>query len=178
MIKSTCTLRCASAILDRVTDDPVVERTLEHLSQRRDQLKASIAEHRKSADAKAKELAKIEQALAGLRPLGHQNLLEKAGPVLLTTGLIAMAALGAVQAGVTDSLPPTTELLTGVLYEGGRMKDDEMLDRMKALGWQSESQDELALIRSYLSRLVQRGTIIRVEPSTYELALSDAQANK
>src|ERR1039458_2005715 len=157
--------------------DEVVEKTLRHLSQRREELKASIAAHQKARDTEAKELAKVEQALAGLRPLGHQSFLEKAGPAILTASLMGIAGLAAVQAGLTDTLPPTTDLISGVLHEGGRMKDDEMLDRMRALGWQSESRDELALIRSYLSRMVQRGTIVRVEPSTYELALPDAQAS-
>jgi hypothetical protein len=162
-----------------VPEDPVVEKALEHLRLRRDGLKTSIADHRAKAEAESKELAKVEQALAGLRPLSHQTFLEKAGPVIMTAGLIAIAALGAAQAAsMTSATPSTTELIAGVLYEGGRLRDDEMLDRMKALGWQSESRDELALIRSYLSRMVQRGTIMRVQPSTYELNVSTSQGEE
>jgi hypothetical protein len=92
---------------------------------------------------------------------------------------MAIAALGAAQAASTlNATPSTTELIAGVLYEGGRLRDDEMLERMRALGWQSESRDELALIRSYLSRMVQRGTIVRVEPSTYELNVSNVQSGE
>lgn len=162
-----------------MAEDELVQKTLEHLRQRRETLKSSIATHRASAEAESKELAKVEQALAGLRPLGHQTLLEKAGPVIMTAGLIAIAALGAAQAANTsNSTPSTSDLIAGVLYEGGQLKDDEMLERMKALGWHSESRDELALIRSYLSRMVQRGTIVRVQPSTYQLNVSNSQGDE
>jgi hypothetical protein len=163
----------------RVPEDPIIEKTLEHLHQRRDLLKSSIADHRSKAEAESKELAKVEQALAGLRPLGQQTFLEKAGPVILTAGLMAIAALGATQAAsLPNTTPSTSELIAGVLCEGGRLRDDEMLERMRALGWHSESRDELALIRSYLSRMVQRGTIKRVEPSTYELNVSNSHVDK
>lgn len=161
-----------------VPEDALVEKTLEHLRQRREALRSSISDHRAKTEAESKELAKVEQALAGLRPLAHQTFLEKAGPVIMTAGLIAIAALGAAQAASTsNSTPSTSELIAGVLYEGGRLRDDEMLARMKALGWQSESRDQLALIRSYLSRMVQRGTLVRVQPSTYELNVSASQGD-
>lgn len=66
--------------------DPVVEKTLEHLTKRRDELRKQIAEHQEALKLANKELAKVDQAIVGLTALGRQTLLEKAGLALAFAG--------------------------------------------------------------------------------------------
>ena len=151
----------------------VIEEALAHLTERREELKRSIAGHQEGLKVDSKELAKVEQALVGLKPLGHQTFLEKAGPKLLTAGAVTLAlvtALSGGQSGTSTSIP-VADLVVAVLHEGGQMTDAEIVARMEELGWTSNSENRLGLIRSYLSRLVQQGVVVRVGTSTYERAL-------
>ena len=76
--------------------DPVVEKTLEHLTKRRDELRKQIAEHQEALKLANKELAKVDQAIVGLTALGRQTLLEKAGLALAFAGAGALAQLAPV----------------------------------------------------------------------------------
>ena len=156
-----------------MTKDDAIEQALVHLTQRREELKRSIAGHQEALKVDSKELAKVEQALVGLKPLGHQTFLEKAGSELLTAGAVTLALVTALSGGPsgTSTSIPVADLVLAVLHEGGQMTDAEIVARMEELGWTSNSENRLGLIRSYLSRLVQQGVVVRVGTSTYERAL-------
>ena len=159
-----------------MTKDDVIEQAVGHLTQRREELKRSIAGHQEALKVDSKELAKVEQALVGLKPLGHQTFLEKAGPKLLTAGAVTLglfAAWSGGQSGTSTSIP-VADLVLAVLHEGGQMTDAEIIERMEELGWTSNSENRLGLIRSYLSRLVQQGVVVRVGTSTYERAVDSS----
>lgn len=154
----------------------MIEQAVGHLTQRREELKRSIAGHQEALKVDSKELAKVEQALVGLKPLGHQTFLEKAGPKLLTAGAVTLglfAAWSGGQSGTSTSIP-VADLVLAVLHEGGQMTDAEIIERMEELGWTSNSENRLGLIRSYLSRLVQQGVVVRVGTSTYERAVDSS----
>jgi hypothetical protein len=154
--------------------DPVVERTLAHLSARREELKREITQHEAAIRHASQELAKVEQAIVGLKPLGRQSLFEKAGPAMAAVGVGALALLAVIASAQQDQqshLPAAPDLIIAVLHEGGQMTDAEILERMSAVGWTSAAQDRLGLIRSYLSRLVQAQRVSRVGQSTYRLAI-------
>jgi hypothetical protein len=164
-----------------VEPDRIVEGALNHLLVRRDALRTEIENHQSGLKAASKELAKVEQAIAGLRPLGHQSLLTKVAPVLAVAGgisLVLLAAMSASQNGLGEALPPASDLIVLILHEGGEMTDEEILVRMEELGWTSIAIDRLGLLRSYLSRLVQQQRIVRVHQSTYQLAVSDDSLNE
>lgn len=156
--------------------DRIVENALNHLDVRRDALCAEIENHKAGLKEASKELAKVEQAIVGLRPLGHQSLLSKVAPVLAVAGGLSLALLAAMstsQGGFGEALPPASNLIVLILHEGGEMTDEEILVRMEELGWTSIAIDRLGLLRSYLSRLVQQQRIVRVHQSTYQLTMSN-----
>lgn len=154
-----------------MAQDQIVEKTLLHLEQRRVTLHREIEKYQSELKATSKELAKVEQAIAGLRPLGHQSLLDKYAPALVVAGAFSLALLGALSSSQSEpkGLPPASDLILLTLHEGGEMTDEEILRRMDDLGWTSAAADRLGLIRSYLSRLVQQQQIVRVHQSTYQL---------
>jgi hypothetical protein len=144
---------------------------------RREELRSQIQKGREEIKRNSSELAKVEQAIAGLRPLGSQSLREKAAPFLAAAGTASLALLvgmATAQSSGVFQLPPNPELIISVLREGGELTDSEILERLNELGWESTSKDPLALIRSYLSRLVSRGDVCRVGLSTYGLPIQQA----
>jgi hypothetical protein len=155
--------------------DQIVNDALKHLLACRDELQKEIAANREQIKNDTRDLAKVEQAFAGLRPLGSKSLLEKAGPILAVAGTVSLALLlgmASTQGRGTLQFPSTSDLIVGVLREGGQSKDSEILARLTDLGWESTSKEPLGLIRSYLSRLIKQGEVLRVGQSTYGLPIA------
>lgn len=145
--------------------DAPIEAALKHLLHRRDELQRRIAEAQRQLKADSQDLAKVDQAIVGLRPLVPPSLLEKLGPALAAIVTLA-ASLAAT--GNQDQSPSASALIVQIVGERGQMTDAEIVDAMVASGWKSTSDNPLGLIRSYLSRLVHANHLVRVGPSTYQ----------
>lgn len=80
--------------------------------------------------------------------------------------------IGVKKAPEGQTEPETTPefVVAAIQKSGGAMKDAQIVEVMQRdLGWATKSKDPLATLRTVLSRMIDRGDVVRVAPATYDL---------
>ena len=134
-----------------MTVGPAVDEALRELSEEDRTLVASIRRHQIEMQRDETRRNQVRAAMEALRPLSASNM--------------NRAIAEAEEATATDA--STEDRVLALVRRAGRIADVEILLELQREGWTTTSQEPLAMIRSYLTRLVQAGQLNRVARSTY-----------
>lgn len=122
-------------------------------------------------EAEAKRLRIAANILNGKRLVAKQL----ADPAVSSA---TVSASGVVRSGTNHSRAASTiPMIRRTLAKYGPLDYADLTETMLSNGWQTESQLPKNTVRTALSRLHERGTVVRRQDGRYELLESDSNAS-
>lgn len=122
------------------------------------------------------QFQKVQQAQAKLAR-AHRDMTATVDRYQEILGAIK-AVRGLLEAKDERPVSTPAKVIDALNQAEGPLRDLELLESMVEAGWDTESGDPLALLRSTLSRMIKNDQVVRVATATYDLpARAVASAN-